>query len=64
MNHSGQYAQICSRRAAALRALASDVTDIAIKDAMLRWADEYNRLADGQSKLGFRTAPPGPRHLG
>lgn len=57
MNHSDQFALICTRRAEALRVIASDATDIALKDAMLTWAGDYDRLAERAIEMGALGMP-------
>lgn len=47
-----------TQRAEELRAIASNVRDPGTRDAMLGWADDYDRLAERAIELGpFGTTP-------
>jgi hypothetical protein len=45
------------RRAEKLRSIASKVTDREIRDAMLTWAADYDRLVERAIELFARRAP-------
>lgn len=45
MHKNDAFALICTRRAEKLRSIASNVRDADAQDAMLKWADDYDRLA-------------------
>lgn len=57
MDKSEQMALRFTRRAAKLRMFAENVTDQESRDAMLKWAADYDRLAELAIELG----PPSGR---
>lgn len=52
MDKSDAFAAICTRRAEKLRSIASNVRDADAQDAMLKWADDYDRLAHQAIEAG------------
>lgn len=52
MDKSEQMALRFTRRAAKLRAFAENVTDEESREAMLKWAADYDRLAERALRLG------------
>lgn len=52
MTKGEQIALRFTRRAEELRTITSNLRDPDTKDAMLRWADDYGRIAERASELG------------
>lgn len=60
MSKSDEIALRFTRRAEELRAIASNMKDPNTKDAMLKWADDYDRLAERAIELGTFGMPRKP----
>lgn len=64
MHKNDAFAVICTQRAEKLRSIASNVRDADTQDAMLKWADDYDRLAQQAIEAGTFDRvrkPPGAR---
>lgn len=62
MDKNEQVALRFTRRAEKLRAIASNVKDADARQAMLCWADDYDRLAERSIELGvFGITPIKPQ---
>ena len=60
MYKSDEVALRFTRRAGELRTIASNLKDPDAKDAMLKWADDYDRLAERAVQLGTFGIPRDP----
>ena len=58
MDKSEQMALRFTRRAGKLRAFAENVTDDESRDAMLKWAADYDRLAERAIEVGTLSGRP------
>jgi len=60
MSKSDEVVLRFSRRAEELRTIASNMKDPVAKEAMLTWADDYDRLAERAVQIGTFGMPRDP----